>query len=64
MSSLCVVLTKEKQIDGGKFREVPTRKEMFQNLTLSFLGKEGRGKEGKEKDRRKKTKHRKKQKVL
>lgn len=40
--SVCVVLAEEKQIDGrGEAKPVPTGKEMFQNWTVSFLGKEG-----------------------
>lgn len=47
---LCGPLERETDRHRGNAKQVPTEKEMFQNLTVSFLGKEGR--EGKERRRR------------
>ncbi len=43
---LCGPLKRETDRHRGNSKQVPTEREMFQNLTVSFLGKEGR--EGKE----------------
>lgn len=47
---LCGPLKRETDRHRGNSKQVPMEKEMFQNLTVSFLGKEGR--EGKERRRR------------
>lgn len=45
---LCGPLKRETDRQRGNAKQVPTEKEMFQNLTVSFLGKEGR--EGRKKE--------------